>query len=142
MNSTTHFQSRPVKCGFDIARDLLLLFEAVNRILKIAIGLLFFVFFTASSAHAQRGVRTSRKPATEMSASRPAVPGPPVRLGIERGPSVTGPLTKISNTETLFELFNPMAPQSAGKAEDNMPATPIDKKRPGFRGLIFLKFSW
>ena len=77
-----------------------------------------------------------------MDATRPAAPGPPVRLDIKREPSVTGPLTKISNTDALFELFNPLAPKSAGKAEDNMPATPIDKKRPGFRGLIFLKFSW
>lgn len=75
-------------------------------------------------------------------ANLPAAPGAPVRLDLKRGPNVSGAFTKLSNTDTMFELFNPLAPESAGKAEDNMPATPIDKKRPGFRGLIFLKFSW
>ena len=104
--------------------------------------LLFLAVVTVNSAHAQRGVNKSRKQATRLNASRTAAPGPPVRLDIKRGPDVSGALTRMSNTDALFELFNPLAPESAGKAEDNMPATPIDKKRPGFRGLIFLKFSW
>ena len=94
------------------------------------------------TAHAQRGPNKPKKRATRLEASRAPDPGPPVRDDIKRKPTTTGALTQLSSADTLFALFNPLAAETEDEAKEKTPETPIDKKRPGFRGLLLLKFSW
>ena len=117
----------------------------VKRILTFAAAMAFWAFITPDTAHAQGGptkTNDAKQNATRLEASRRPAPGPPVREEIKRKPTTTGALTQLSSADTLFQLFNPLAPDAEAKAEENTPETPIDKKRPGFRGLLFLKFSW
>ncbi len=110
----------------------------MNKLLPLAVAL---AFLSAATCHAQRGTMKPES-AARMQASRVAPPGPPVRIETEREPTAFGVASKLSNADAMFELFNPLAPADPAKEKENIPETPIDKKRPGFRGLIFLKLTW
>jgi len=114
----------------------------MKQALQFASVFALLAVVATESAHAQRGNYKLPASSTRMEARRSVAPGPPVRAGIKREPRTTGALVNLSNADTLFELFNPLAEEQENEAEENTPETPIDRKRPGFRGLIFLKFSW
>ena len=114
----------------------------MKQVYQFAAAFALLAFIAVESAHAQRGSYQRTKSSTRLEARRSAAPGPPVRADVKVKPTTTGAFVKLSNADTLFELFNPLAEEQEGETEENTPETPIDRKRPGFRGLIFLKFSW
>lgn len=114
----------------------------VKQALQFATVFALLSFIAVESAHAQRGSYQRAKSSTRLEARRAPTAGPPTRADMKARPNTTGAFVKLSNADTLFELFNPLAEEQEGETEENTPETPIDRKRPGFRGLIFLKYSW
>lgn len=55
---------------------------------------------------------------------------------------LTGASVKFFRSESPFRILSPLAPESDGKAEENQGDVAIDKARPGFKGIVFVKLSW
>lgn len=114
----------------------------MKQALQFATIFFLLAFVAVGSAHAQRGNYQRTNSPTRLEARRAPAAGPPVRTDVKAAPRATGAFVRLSNAETLFELFNPLAEEQEGETEENTPETAIDRKRPGFRGLIFLKVTW